>query len=268
MLQLDDSRITGDFTVAGFQNPKYLFTLAIDHVDADRYLPPKARDAQAGEATAGDIELPANNTMQIDGQMQIGNLTLAGMSFQDVGSRIVLGGGDAKLESARARLYGGEFAGNFHVKAAGDEPGLSLAGNASGLQLQPLIEALTGEPANFSGTGSFDLNLAGRGRTVIENVQSAAGNVTFDMSERRDQRLQPRPHAVRGVQRHAGRAGAARAARRKPFTTGSRAPQSSRGHGAELRPARTNIVHGHQRRWNAEARRSGAGLRPRRKAHG
>ena len=128
VLQLDDSRITGDFTVAGFQNPKYLFTLAIDHVDADRYLPPKARDAQAGEATAGDIELPANNTMQMDGQMQIGNLTLAGMSFQDVGSRIVLGGGDAKLESARARLYGGEFAGSFHVKAAGDEPGLSLAG--------------------------------------------------------------------------------------------------------------------------------------------
>jgi AsmA protein len=105
------------------------------------------------------------------------------MSFQDVGSRIVLGGGDAKLESARARLYGGEFAGSFHVKAAGDEPGLTLAGRASGLQLEPLIQALTGEPANFSGTGSFDLNLAGHGRTVIQNVQSAGGNVTFDMSD-------------------------------------------------------------------------------------
>ncbi|HLF12359.1 MAG TPA: AsmA family protein, partial [Gammaproteobacteria bacterium] len=183
VLALDDSRITGDFTVDGFQNPKYLFTLAIDRVDADRYLPPKARDAQAGEATAGDIELPRNNTMRMDGQMQIGNLTLAGMSFQDVGSRILLGDGDAKLESARARLYGGEFSGNFHVKAAGAEPGLALDGHASGLQLQPLIEALTGEAANFSGTGSFDLNLAGRGRTVIENVQTAAGNVSFSMVE-------------------------------------------------------------------------------------
>ena len=267
VLQLDDSRITGDFTVAGFQNPKYLFTLAIDHVDADRYLPPKARDAQAGEATAGDIELPANNTMQMDGQMQIGNLTLAGMSFQDVGSRIVLGGGDAKLESARARLYGGEFAGSFHVKAAGDEPGLSLAGNASGLQLQPLIEALTGEPANFSGTGSFDLNLAGRGRTVIENVQSAAGNVTFDMSG----------GAIKGF--NLGRTLCAA----YNVTQGAPAPPEqpletvydgikgtavvSCGHSAELGPARTNIVHGHQRRWNAEARRSGAELRPRRNAH-
>jgi AsmA protein len=183
VLTLDDSRISGDFTVDGFQNPRYLFTLAIDRVDADRYLPPKARDADAGEATAGDLELPENNTMRMDGRMTIGNLTLAGMSFQEVGSRILLGDGDAKLEGARARLYGGEFNGNFHVKAAGAQPGLALDGRASGLQLQPLIEALTGEDANFSGTGSFDLNLAGRGRRVIENVQTAAGNVTFSMDQ-------------------------------------------------------------------------------------
>ena len=38
-----------------------------------------------------------------------------------------------------------------------------------------------GEP-NFSGTGSFDLSLAGKGRTVIENVQTAGGNVSFEMA--------------------------------------------------------------------------------------
>jgi AsmA protein len=183
VLNLDDSKITGDFTLAGFDDPQYLFTLAVDRVNADRYLPPKARDADAGEATAGDIELPQNNTMRMDGRMTIGDLTLAGMSFQDVGSRILLGSGDAKLESARARLYGGEFNGNFHVKAAGDAPGLALDGRATGLQLQPLIEALTGEAANFSGAGSFDLNLAGHGRTVIENVRTAGGNVSFEMVE-------------------------------------------------------------------------------------
>jgi len=182
-LTLDDSRITGDFTLANFDAPVYGFTLAVDRVDADRYLPPKARDAQAGEATAGDIELPQNNTMNLDGTMQIGVLRLAGMQFQDVGSRIVIGGGDARLENARARLYGGEFNGNFRVRAAGSAPGLSLDGRASGLDLQPLIEALTGEAANFSGIGNFDLTLAGTGRTVIDNVQTAAGNVNFAMRD-------------------------------------------------------------------------------------
>jgi uncharacterized protein involved in outer membrane biogenesis len=181
VLILDDTKITGSFALRGFDEPSYRFALAVDRVDADRYLPPKARDAEAGETTAGDIELPQNNTMNLDGTMEIGSLQLAGMQFQGVGSRILIGNGDMKLENARARLYGGTFDGNFHVRAAGNEPGLALDGRASGIAIEPLIAALTGEEPNFSGTGSFDLGLAGTGRTVIENVQTAAGNVSFDM---------------------------------------------------------------------------------------
>lgn len=181
VLGLDETTIKGTFALQGFDAPAYRFALDVDRVDADRYLPPKARDAQAGERTAGDIELPQNNTMNLDGTMQVGTLELAGMQFTDVGSRVLIGRGDMKLENARARLYGGSFAGNFHVRAAGDEPGLALDGRASGIQLEPLIAALTAEQPNFSGTGSFDLNLAGKGRTVIENVQTAGGNVSFDM---------------------------------------------------------------------------------------
>jgi uncharacterized protein involved in outer membrane biogenesis len=183
VLALDDSKLTGNFAVVGFDKPTYRFTLAVDRVDADRYLPPKARDAKQGQATAGDIKLPENNTMQLDGTMQIADLRLAGMQFRDVGSRILIGNGDAKLENARARLYGGTFAGNFNVRAAGDKPGLALDGKASGLQLQPLIEALTGHAANFSGTGAFDLNLRGTGRTIIDNLETAGGKVAFQMDE-------------------------------------------------------------------------------------
>lgn len=181
-LTLDDTKITGSFTLVGFDAPAYRFALDVDRVNADRYLPPKARDAQEGEATAGDIELPQNNTMDLDGTMRIGALELAGMQFQEVGARVLIGGGDAKLENARAKLYGGTFDGNFHVRAAGNQPGLALDGRAAGLALEPLITALTGETANFSGTGSFDLNLSGTGRTVIENVRTAGGNVAFDMT--------------------------------------------------------------------------------------
>ena len=182
VLALDETKIKGSFTLQGFETPAYRFALDVDAVDADRYLPPKSRDAKAGEATAGDIELPQNNTMNLDGTMNVGSLKLAGMQFNDVGGRIVIGGGDLAVENARAKLYGGTFAGNFRVHAAGDEPGLALDGRASGIQLEPLIAALTGDEPNFSGTGSFDLSLAGKGRTVIENVDSAGGNVMFDMA--------------------------------------------------------------------------------------
>jgi len=103
VLAIDESKITGRFELVGFEQPAYRFDLDVDRVDADRYLPPKARDASDGERTAGDIELPQNNTMDLDGTMRVGTLKLAGMEFQDVGSRIVIGGGDLELEQARAR---------------------------------------------------------------------------------------------------------------------------------------------------------------------
>jgi AsmA protein len=181
-LALDETTIKGTFSLQGFETPAYRFALNVDVGDADRYLPPKARDADAGEATAGDIELPQNNTMNVDGTMSVGSLKLAGMQFNDVGGHIVIGGGDLAVENAGAKLYGGTFAGNFRVHAAGNDPGLALDGRAEALQLEPLIAALTASEPNFSGTGSFDLNLAGKGRTVIQNVDTAGGNVMFDMS--------------------------------------------------------------------------------------
>jgi AsmA protein len=183
VLALDDSRITGSFTVDDFENPKYLFGLNVDRVDADRYLPPKADEARAGQKTAGDIELPEHNTMRLDGTMQVGDLALAGLKFSNVGSRIVIGNGDMTLENARAHLYGGDFAGTFGVRARGNQPGLELDGKATKLDLAPLIEALTGEPANFSGSGDFQITLSGTGRKIIDNVRTAGGNVSFAMSD-------------------------------------------------------------------------------------
>ncbi|HEX7080687.1 MAG TPA: AsmA family protein [Gammaproteobacteria bacterium] len=183
-MMLDDSRITGDFAVDGFSSPAYSFELAIDAVDADRYLPPPADEAPDDDArTAGDIELPADalENLTIDGHVEVGDLRLAGLEFADVATDVAVGEGRARLDSAYAKLYGGEFSGSFGVDTAA-EPGLTLRGRATSLALEPLIVALTGD-SNFSGTGDFELNLAGRGATVIENVRTANGDVRFSMRD-------------------------------------------------------------------------------------
>jgi uncharacterized protein involved in outer membrane biogenesis len=183
-LALDDTRITGDFAVTSFEDIGYSFTLAIDRVDADRYLPPRSMDLpdDAPEDTpiAGDIELPADalHNIKLNGRVSVGQLRLAGLDFQDVATGIETGDGQGKLDSASAKLYGGEFAGSFHVQAAGEEPGLTLTGKATNLTLEPMIIALTGD-ANFSGSGDFDLRLTGRGARIIDNVHSANGDVSF-----------------------------------------------------------------------------------------
>jgi AsmA protein len=184
VLALDDSRITGNLTVDGFDDPGYLFALAIDRVDADRYLPPRADAVEAGEMTAGDLELEVDalNVLKLSGTIEVGALALAGMQFQQVATRMEVGGGRARLEDSRAQLYGGEFQGSFGVDITGPVPRMTLSGRASGLGMRPIIVALTGD-ANLSGTGNFELNLAGSGPKVIDNVRSASGNLGFTLAD-------------------------------------------------------------------------------------
>ncbi len=198
VLALDDSRITGDFTVQGITNPEYRFALAIDRVDADRYLPPPAPAARAASKvpsakaaapasspkaapTAGDIELPAEtlSTLKLEGNVKVGKLKLANLDLGEVATDVAVGNGEARLSKAGAKLYGGRFDGSFEVKAAGKQPGLTLEGRGKDLDLAPLITALTREKANFSGKGDFDLELRGHGAKVIDNVRSADGKVSF-----------------------------------------------------------------------------------------
>jgi AsmA protein len=60
---------------------------------------------------------------------------------------------------------------------------MALRGRAAGLQLTPVIEALVGGEANFSGTGSFDIDLAGTGATVTDNLRSATGTMGFALRD-------------------------------------------------------------------------------------
>ncbi len=59
---------------------------------------------------------------------------------------------------------------------------MSLVGRAESLELEPLIDALTGD-ANFSGTGDFDIDLTGHGETMTENLRSAAGSMGFRLRD-------------------------------------------------------------------------------------
>ncbi len=212
VLTLDETTLRGTFTLQGFDAPAYRFALNVDAVDADRYLPPKARDAQAGEATAGDIELPQNNTMNLDGTMQVGSLKLAGIQFADVGGRIVIGGGDLAVENARASLYGGTFAGNFRVHAAGDDPGLALDGSCGQYRARAAHRGADSQRAKLQRHGQ--LRPEPRRQRPHRHRKRANGRRQRQLrnGERRDQRLQLGPHVVRRVQRHATCPRATRAA--------------------------------------------------------
>ena len=184
-LQVDDSTITGELTVREFSNPEYSFSLAIDRVDVDRYLPPSAAPQSAAPASADrPIELPtqAMHDLALNGRIVIDDLKLANIQFSDVSTLLAIQSGVGTIDSARARLYGGDFEGGMELDARGGIPQLAFDGTVVGVQLDPLFSALGGESA-LTGIGNFDLSLSGIGAGLGDVLETTAGRVDFALRD-------------------------------------------------------------------------------------
>lgn len=182
-LQVDDSTITGELTVREFSNPEYSFSLEIDRVDVDRYLPPSAAP-QSGASADRPIELPtqAMHDLALNGRIVIDDLKLADIQFSDVSTLLAIQSGVGTIDSARARLYGGDFEGGIELDARGGIPQLAFDGTVVGVQLDPLFSALGGESA-LTGIGNFDLSLSGIGAGLGDVLETTAGRIDFALRD-------------------------------------------------------------------------------------
>jgi AsmA protein len=183
-LLLDDSTITGELTATFAEPAEYGFRLAIDRLDADRYMPP-ATEAPAGAApAAADIALPTEplRTMKLDGALTVGQLAIAGLRMSTVATTLAVGEGLGVVDSARASLYGGNFEGRLELDTRGEATRLALTGAATTIQLEPLLTDLYGE-ANMTGAGSFDLSLSGLGEQLSNVLDSSEGRVAFSLRD-------------------------------------------------------------------------------------
>ena len=184
-LRLDDSTITGEVTVWDFGSPEYDFSLTIDRVDVDRYLPPQATARSGARAPADrSIALPTEtmHDLALNGRVVIHDLKLAGLQFADASALLAIGNGIGTIDSARGKLYGGDFEGGIELDARGGVQQLTLNGTAVGIQLEPFLVALRGE-SNLSGTGSFDVSLSGVGAGLGDVLETTAGRVTFSLRD-------------------------------------------------------------------------------------
>jgi AsmA protein len=182
---LDDSTVTGELTVNLAPQSVYTFDLAIDRLDADRYMPAAAETPPEGVApAAAEIALPTEvlQSQRFNGAFEVGALTVTGLELQNVSASLSVGAGLGIVEAARAELYEGTFDGNLELDARGESPTLSLEGTATSIEIEPLLGDLR-DDANMSGTGSFDLDLTGSGEVLSSVLESTAGSVEFSMRD-------------------------------------------------------------------------------------
>ncbi|HKL64203.1 MAG TPA: AsmA family protein [Woeseiaceae bacterium] len=184
--RLDDTELTGDFSVRDFESPGYRFSLEGDRIDLDRYLAPPSDNAPAEADTAAldATEIPVETIRSLDaeGTLKFGEIVLGGLTFRTIELGVTAGDGRVRLHPIGARVLEGGYEGDVRIDASGATPRLSVDERVEGVQLAALGRELF-ETDKLSGSLEGRFALSGSGANLAEIRRDLGGEVGFQLSD-------------------------------------------------------------------------------------
>lgn len=182
-IALDGSHGKGSVTVKDFVQPTVLFDLAVDTIDADRYLAPpeKTTIASPGMAfAASTFSLPLEWLRRLDaeGKLALGKLTVNRMTLQDMHLTLSSKNGTARIGQTANQFYQGAYSGNLNVDARAEKSSLTLNEKLTHIHLEPLLKDVKRE-AKMGGIVTASAQLHGQGNNTSELSSNLTGQLDF-----------------------------------------------------------------------------------------
>jgi len=192
-LKLDQSTLSGEVAVNHFNDPAINFTLSLDEIDADRYMPPASEDttaaskkamptASSSAAAASQLPLDALRELNLNGSLDIGKLKISGTHSDNIHINIAANKGVIKLQPIRAALYQGQYDGNVNLDARSNNLKVSIDESLTNVQVGPLLKDLNGDD-KVSGTVNGKIKLSGQGKTSEQIKQTLSGDGRFSFTD-------------------------------------------------------------------------------------
>ena len=189
-LTLDDTHVQGDIDVIAFTGPQLNFTLAVDGIDADRYLEAPAKNhsgttvtpdaAIAGAANA--LPVAVLRTLKVKGALSVSALKMSGAQLKNVKVDIDAAQGVVKLEPLAAQLYDGRYGGGVVLDARGKQTNITLNTRLDKVQIAPLLHDLK-DNDSLAGAVSFDAALQAVGGRAAQVKQTLTGTGRFGITD-------------------------------------------------------------------------------------
>ncbi|GMQ89122.1 MAG: AsmA family protein [Gammaproteobacteria bacterium] len=185
--RLDDSTLNGNLSVTNFAQPAVRFGLQLDQIDVDRYLPP-GNDAPpvppTAAAAAGAQMIPVDTlrALDVEGELKIGKLKVAGLRSSDISMKLEAKSGVVRVYPAKASLYGGKYKGDIKLDVRGRQPKIFMNERLSDIQVGPLLKDMTGTET-LSGKTQAGAKLTASGQTPEEFTKTLNGKVNFKFTD-------------------------------------------------------------------------------------
>lgn len=171
--RLDDSKLSFSLAAEPLQQPEVKFSLNLDRLDLDRYLPP----AEADKSIEGEdrFSWPA---VELTGAVSLGEVKLHGVTAADLSLPVHGRDGVLVVDPVAMTLYRGRVDGAVTFDARPGQPDLRMTLKGWGIDAEPLLRDFAGwEYLRGTVDGELDLQWAGAGPEAMAKTLSGRGTL-------------------------------------------------------------------------------------------
>jgi AsmA protein len=185
-LQLDDSTATGSAGITDLDAMAMRFDLAIDRINADRYLEPAPAGAAATAAAKKEsppVQIPTEmlRSLKLRGAIKVGEAVFAGVKFTALQVGVDAAGGKVHVSPLQAQMYGGQYRGDINLDATG-VPRVSFNDQVTGVDFAQLGRDWL-ETSKISGRGNLQVKATAVGKDSAAMVKTLNGNLGLKVDD-------------------------------------------------------------------------------------
>lgn len=186
---LDDTELTGNFSLKNFATPTVNSLMKINIINLDRYIPPPTEaegKALTKDMVADDTSLPFDKLKQfkIKSELQIDDLTISKLHLNNIKLGIDINDGLVSLNPIKADLYSGQHQGNIQLDTRKRPPKLSADIQVKGIEIAQLLADQTqSEAIKLSGITNINANLSAEGIGLSKFKDSVSGQASVIVNQ-------------------------------------------------------------------------------------
>ncbi|WP_394779701.1 AsmA family protein [Undibacterium sp.] len=188
--RFDDSTANTSFAASQYGRAGIQFELAIDRLNLDRYMAASApQNASKGPpattpaSVAADkpLDLSALKTLQLNGNVQIGQLQIKKIKLSDVSLPLKASQGKLEMAPLSAKLYQGTLAGSASIDANNNNR-FALRTTLTDISVNPLLKDALDHDV-LEGRGKLTLNLNTAGATTSAMKRALDGDIGAELHD-------------------------------------------------------------------------------------
>lgn len=189
-LQMDDSTLSGQASVANFDKPNIAFNLNLDKIDLNRYLPPKADKPQtpppAENKPAEDIEIPLPKellrSLTVNGTLKASSVTFDKLNPQQIVATLKGQNGVFNLNPLKMNLFNRPLSASAKLDVSGNEAKYAFKTDAQNVPVGDVLLAFTGDD-RVSGLGTVKADLTTAGERLSSIKQHLNGTAAVNLKD-------------------------------------------------------------------------------------